>query len=82
MGDKERPKFIKPEEPPTLIGYPQPGNAAQRARLEEQSERDKQAALEGLIKAGRLKLRDVHDMLVDGINKRNQRHDDPSGLKR
>ena len=80
MGDKERPAFIKPEEQPALIGYPRPGNKAQKARLEEQSEIDKQRALEELVRAGRLRLGDVHDMMVEGVNQRNNRHQDPSGL--
>ena len=80
MGDKERPTFIKPEEQSALIGYPTPGNKARKAKLEEQSERDKQTALEDLVRAGRLRFGDVHDMLVDGVNQRNSRHQNPSGL--
>lgn len=82
MADAERPSFIKPEEESPLVDYPAPGNNAQRARLEEESERDKGIEVRSLVAAGKLRLTDVHDMLVDEIRRREERHQDPTGLKR
>jgi len=82
MTDAERPSFIKPEEESALMGYPAPGNKAQRARLEEESERDKGIEVRSLVAAGKLKLTDVHDMLVGEIRKREERHQDPAGLRK
>jgi len=82
MADAERPSFIKPEEESPLVGYPAPGNNGQRARLEEESERDKGIEVRSLVAAGKLRLTDVHDMLVDEIRRREERHQDPTDLKR
>jgi hypothetical protein len=66
----ERPKFIKPEEQSTLMGYPTPGNSAVKTRLEREYERVREATVRELVDAGRLKIIDLHGILIDDIRRK------------
>lgn len=82
MADAERPKFIKPDEPATLLGYPTPGEVTRNRVLEGQVEKDQIAAINEGIKTGKFRLGDIRGMLKEGIQRRINHHQNPTGLKK
>lgn len=86
MADTERPKFLKPDEE-VLIGHPAPGDSAQRDRLDREYQNAVSVGMRGeapgevseslidhLVRRGRLKIGDLHDMLNRDVQRRNARH--------